>query len=93
MTPLVSTASLSEELTALVHGEDELRQAEANEKRYRDLVETGDAAMITYEQYRTARDTARARVNAAREQLEAQVNVARQSNQAIASAEASGFSQ
>lgn len=66
----------------------ELRQAEANEKRYRDLVETGDAAMITYEQFRTARDTARARVNAAREQLEAQVNVARQSNQAIASAEA-----
>jgi multidrug efflux pump subunit AcrA (membrane-fusion protein) len=66
----------------------ELRQAEANEKRYRDLVETGDAAMITYEQYRTARDTARARVNAAREQLEAQVNAARQNNQAIASAEA-----
>src|SRR5688572_1483018 len=34
----------------------ELRQAEANEERYRDLVRTGDTAMITYEQYRTARD-------------------------------------
>ena len=66
----------------------ELRQAEANEARYRDLVRTGDTAMITYEQYRTARDTARARVNAAREQAEAQANAARQNNQAIASAEA-----
>ena len=67
----------------------ELRQAEANEKRYRDLVETGDVSMVTYEQYRTARDTVRARVNAAREQLEAARNTARQSNAAIQSAEAS----
>ncbi len=67
----------------------ELRQAEVNEKRYRDLVETGDVAMMTYEQYRTARDTARARANSAREQLEAQVNTARQSNAAIKSAQAS----
>lgn len=67
----------------------ELRQAEANEQRYRDLVQSGDAAMITYEQYRTARDTARARANAAKEQLDAQINNAKQNNQAIASAEAS----
>lgn len=66
----------------------ELRQAEANEKRYRDLVETGDVSMITYEQYRTARDTARARVNSAKEQLDAAVNTARQSNAAIKSAQA-----
>jgi multidrug efflux pump subunit AcrA (membrane-fusion protein) len=66
----------------------ELRQAEANEKRYRELVETGDVPMMTYEQYRTTRDTARARANAARQALEAQVNQARQSNQAIASAQA-----
>ncbi len=66
----------------------ELRQAEANEKRYRDLVESGDTAMITYEQYRTARDTARSRANSAKEQLDAQVNLAKQNNQAIASAEA-----
>lgn len=66
----------------------ELRQAEANEKRYRDLVQTGDVAMITYEQYRTARDTARSRVNSAREQLEAAVNTAKQSNAAINSAQA-----
>jgi len=67
----------------------ELRQAEANEKRYRELVETGDVAMITYEQYKTNRDTARARVNNAKQQLESAVNAARQNNQAIKSAQAS----
>ena len=66
----------------------ELRQAEANEKRYRELVETGDVPMMTYETYRTTRDTARARANSARQLLEAQVNAARQNNQAIASAQA-----
>lgn len=66
----------------------ELRQAEANEKRYRELVETGDVSMVAYETYRTTRDTARARVNAARQQQEAALNTARQSNQAIRSAEA-----
>lgn len=67
----------------------ELKQAEANEQRYRELVETGDVAMITYEQYRTTRDTYRARVKAAKENLETAVNAAKQSNQAIRSAEAS----
>lgn len=66
----------------------ELRQAEANEKRYRDLVETGDTAMITYETFRTTRDTARARVNAAKQSLEAATNAARQNNEAIKAAQA-----
>lgn len=66
----------------------ELRQAEANEKRYRELAESGDVAMITYEQYRTQRDTARARMNSARQQLDVAINTARQSNQAIATARA-----
>lgn len=66
----------------------ELKQAEANEKRYRELVETGDVSMVTYEQYRTTRDTARARANNSKQQLEAAVNNARQNNQAIKSAEA-----
>ncbi|HSK74043.1 MAG TPA: efflux RND transporter periplasmic adaptor subunit, partial [Pyrinomonadaceae bacterium] len=48
----------------------------------------GDVPMMTYEQYRTQRDTARARVNAAKQALEASINTARQSNQAIASAQA-----
>lgn len=66
----------------------ELRQAEANEQRYRELVETGDVSMQNYENYRTLRDTARARVNNARQQLEAARNAARQNNEAIKSAQA-----
>jgi multidrug efflux pump subunit AcrA (membrane-fusion protein) len=66
----------------------ELRLAEANERRYAELVETGDVAVSVYDQYRTQRDTARARVNGARQQLESAINTARQSNQAIQSAEA-----
>ena len=65
-----------------------LKQAENNEKRYRELVESGDTAMITYEQFRTARDTARAQANNAKEMLDAAINTAKQSNQAIASANA-----
>lgn len=66
----------------------ELKQAETNEARYRDLAQTGDVAMVTYEQYRTARDTARAKANNAHELLDAAANAARQSNQAIVSAKA-----
>ena len=66
----------------------ELRQAEINEKRYRELVESGDVAMITYEQFRLTRDTAQTRVNSAKEQLDAQINAARQNNEQIRSAEA-----
>jgi multidrug efflux pump subunit AcrA (membrane-fusion protein) len=70
----------------LEQAQAQLRLAEANEKRYRSLVETGDVAMSTYDQYRTARDTARAQVNAARQGLEVAINTARQSNQAVQSA-------
>lgn len=66
----------------------ELKQAEANEKRYRDLAQTGDVSMVQYETFRTARDTARARANAAKETLNAAVNTAKQSNQAIVAAQA-----
>lgn len=66
----------------------ELKQAEANEKRYRELTETGDVAMAQYETFRTTRDTARARANAAREQLNSAINTAKQNNQAIVSGQA-----
>jgi multidrug efflux pump subunit AcrA (membrane-fusion protein) len=62
--------------------------AEANERRYRSLVETGDTALSVYDQYRMQRDTAVAQVANARQQLEAAINTARQSNQAIQTAEA-----
>ena len=73
---------------ALEQAQAELRLAEANERRYAELVETGDVAVSVYDQYRTQRDTARARVNSARQQLESAINTARQSTQAIQSAEA-----
>lgn len=74
--------------SSLEQAQAELRLAEANERRYRELVETGDVAVSIYDQYRTQRDTARARVNNARQQFESAINTARQSNQAILSAEA-----
>ena len=66
----------------------QLRQFEANEKRYRELLETGDVSKVVYENYRTQRDVQQARVATAKEQLDAAVNVAKQNNQAIASARA-----
>ena len=71
----------------LEQAQAQLRLAEANERRYRELVETGDTSRIIYDQYRTQRDTARAQVNAARQQQDAAVNAARQNNQAIQSAQ------
>jgi multidrug efflux pump subunit AcrA (membrane-fusion protein) len=70
----------------LEQAQAQLRLAQANERRYRDLVETGDVALSVYDQYRTQRDTAQAQVNTARQQLESAINTARQSNQAIQSA-------
>ena len=88
-------AGIEQAQAQLREAEAQLRQAEANEKRYRELVETGDVAVITYETFRTARDTARAardtaraNVNSAKQQLEAAINAAKQNNQAIKSAEA-----
>jgi len=72
----------------LQQAQAQLRLAEANEKRYRALVETGDTALSIYDQFRTTRDTAIAQANNARQQLEAAINTARQSNQAIQTAEA-----
>lgn len=64
------------------------RLAEANERRYAELVETGDVARSVYDQYRTTAETARQQTNVARQQMEAAVNLARQNNQAIQTAQA-----
>jgi multidrug efflux pump subunit AcrA (membrane-fusion protein) len=64
------------------------RLAEANAKRYAELVETGDVARSVYDQYRTQAETARAQTNNARQQLETAINQARQNNQAIQTAQA-----
>jgi len=90
-----ANANYERSQSELRQAEVSLKQAEVNEKRYSDLVTTGDTPMITYEQFRsardvarTARDTARANVNAAKQNLEASINTAKQNNQAIKSAEA-----
>lgn len=77
----------------LKQAEVNLRQAEVNERRYRELVESGDVAMITYEQYRTALDaartardvarTARDSANTARETARTRVDNAKQQLAAI----------
>lgn len=91
----VANANYERSQAELRQAEVTLQQAEVNERRYRELVTTGDTPMITYEQFRTARDvartardTARASVNAAKQTLEGAVNTAKQNNQAIKSAEA-----
>lgn len=66
----------------------ELKQAETNEKRYRELAESGDVAMITYETFRTARDTARSQAQSSKDVRDVAINTARQNNVAIASARA-----
>jgi len=64
------------------------RLADANVRRYADLVESGDVARSVYDQYRTQAETARAQTNNARQQLETAINQARQNNQGIQSAQA-----
>ncbi|HMF58129.1 MAG TPA: efflux RND transporter periplasmic adaptor subunit [Pyrinomonadaceae bacterium] len=64
------------------------RLADANAKRYAELVETGDVARSVYDQYRTQAETARAQANSARLQMETAINLAKQNNQAIQSAQA-----
>ena len=70
----------------------QLRLAEANEQRYRDLVVTGDVAQSVYDQFRTTRDTARAQLNNARQTLDGAINTARQQNGLIRTAEAAAES-
>lgn len=68
--------------------EAQAQLAEANERRYASLVETGDVSRSVYEQYRTQAATARAEANAARKQLEVAINTARSSNVGIEAAAA-----
>ena len=73
---------------ALESSEAAARLAEANARRYANLVETGDVARSQYDQFRTQAETARAQVNSARQQLEAAQNSARGSNEAISASQA-----
>ncbi|HYP30083.1 MAG TPA: efflux RND transporter periplasmic adaptor subunit [Blastocatellia bacterium] len=69
--------------------EAQARLAEANERRYANLVETGDVSRAVYDQQRAQAETARAQANAARQQLEVAINAAQQNNAGIGAAQAS----
>jgi multidrug efflux pump subunit AcrA (membrane-fusion protein) len=64
------------------------RLAEADAKRYENLVETGDVSLSNYQQALTKAETARAEAAAQNQQYQAALNAARQSYQSIESARA-----
>ena len=64
------------------------RLADADAKRYANLVSTGDVSQSVYEKQQTQADTATAQANESRQQYEAAINTARQSYQAVGSSEA-----
>jgi len=67
----------------------QLRLAEADAKRYSNLVESGDVSRSAFDKAKTAVDTAQAQANASRQQYEATLNTARQNYQGVATQEAS----
>lgn len=68
---------------ALRSAESDLLLAEANERRYANLLESGDTSKLVFDQRRNEAEKARAMVNEARERLQAAQNGARQNNQGI----------
>lgn len=68
---------------ALRSAESDLRLAEANERRYANLLESGDTSRLVFDQRKNEAEKAQAAVNEARERLQAAENTARQSNQGI----------
>ena len=65
------------------------KQAEADAKRYENLIKTGDVSQSAYEKARTQADTAEAQANSAKQQYEATLNSARQNFQGVMTAQAS----
>jgi multidrug efflux pump subunit AcrA (membrane-fusion protein) len=63
--------------------------AQADAKRYANLVATGDVSQSNYEKQRTQAETAQAQADSARKQYEAALNAARQNYQSVGGAEAS----
>jgi multidrug efflux pump subunit AcrA (membrane-fusion protein) len=63
--------------------------AQADEKRYANLVATGDVSRSNYEKQKTQAETAEAQADLAKRQYEAALNNARQNYQGVSGAEAS----
>lgn len=64
------------------------RLAQADAKRYENLVNSGDVSRSAYDKAHTQVETADAQVNATRQQYEATLNAARQNYQGVATQEA-----
>jgi RND family efflux transporter MFP subunit len=64
------------------------RLAQADAKRYENLVNSGDVSRSAYDKARTQVETADAQVNASRQQYEGTLNAARQNYQGVATQEA-----
>jgi membrane fusion protein (multidrug efflux system) len=67
----------------------QLKFAEADAKRFSNLVESGDVSRSAYDRARPGVETAQAQTNASRQQYEATLNNARQNFQGVATQEAS----
>src|SRR5689334_22954960 len=65
------------------------RLAQADAKRYENLVNSGDVSRSAYDKAHTQVETADAQVNASRQQYEGALNTARQNYQGVATQEAS----
>ncbi len=65
---------------------EEAKLAAVNERRFANLLQTGDTSKLNYDQYRTTAETSAARAKALLKQYENSKNLARQNNQQIVSA-------
>ena len=84
--------NVPEVLSAKATYESALAQAQlaqADAKRYENLIQTGDVSRSAYEKARTQADTAVAQANSARQQYQAAMNSARQNYQGVLTAQAS----
>ena len=72
----------------MISAESDLKLAQTTERRYANLLETGDTSKLVFDQKRNETEKAAASVNQARENLKAAENTARQSNQGIEAARA-----
>ena len=85
-------ANVPETLSARANADSadaQAKLAEADARRYANLLKTGDVSESAYEKYRTQADTAEAQAKAARQTYEAMLNSARQNYQGVMTAEAS----
>jgi multidrug efflux pump subunit AcrA (membrane-fusion protein) len=76
-------------LAAFQSAQGQARLAEADAKRYQNLLATGDVSQSNYEKQRTAAETAQSAAEAARRTYEAALNNARQNWMQVGGAEAS----